>query len=371
MRQPASDAIVFPDMQATTTTPPIPFQPRLFAAPAARIPSLDGLRALSILLVLFGHLVGTRGFWFGEVTDPVRALAKFGVHVFFVISGYLITRILQSEWRKHGTIRVGKFYTRRALRILPVAIVYLSVVAVLAGLGLVPVNWGDFAHAATYTMNFVDAPSWAVGHLWSLSVEEQFYLLWPVTLVLLGWRRAGAACLVFALAAPLLRVGTKIVFGHAAWWAPTDADAIAVGCLLACAGERLGRSERYLRMLRSPIPLLSLAIPVAGIAVAHRQALSYGFMQLAHLSAALVIDRFVRYPGSFGGGILNTPILMRIGVLSYSLYIWQEIFLDRTSSLAVAQFPLNLVCALAAAVLSYRFVEQPFLAWRDRMERAR
>ncbi|MGJ5813777.1 acyltransferase family protein [Paludibaculum fermentans] len=357
-------------MQATTT-PLTPLKTRLFATAAARIPSLDGMRAMSILLVLFGHLVGTRGFWFTEVTDPVRALAKFGVHVFFVISGYLITRILQSEWRKRGSIRVGTFYRRRAFRILPVAIVYLSVVAMLAGLGIISMKWSDFAHAATYTMNFVDGPSWAVGHLWSLSVEEQFYIVWPVTLVLLGWRKAGAACLVFALAAPLLRVGTKVVSGHASWWAPTDADAIAVGCLLAWAGDRLGRSETYLRMLRSPIPLLSLAIPAAGIYLADRQALSYGFMQLAHLSVAVLIDRYVRYPESFGGGLLNSAILTRIGVLSYSLYIWQELFLDRTSTLAVARFPLNLVCAAGVAMVSYRFVEQPFLAWRDRFERSR
>ncbi|WP_228486251.1 acyltransferase family protein [Paludibaculum fermentans] len=357
-------------MQAATS-PTIPFRPRLLAVATARIPSLDGMRALSIMLVLFGHLVGTRGFWFSEVTEPVRALAKFGVHVFFVISGYLITRILQAEWRKHGSIRVGTFYRRRAFRILPVAIVYLSVVAVLAALGTIPMAWSDFVHAATYTMNFVDGPSWAVGHLWSLSVEEQFYILWPVILVLLGWRRAGAACLVFAVAAPLLRVGTKMAFGHGAWWAPTDADAIAVGCLLACVSERLGRWETYLRMLRSPIPLLLLVVPAAGIYLADRQALSFGLMQLAHLGVAVLIDRFVRYPGSFGGGLLNSAILMRIGVLSYSLYIWQELFLDRTSSLTVAQFPLNLVCTLCVAVISYQFVEQPFLAWRDRLERTR
>lgn len=323
------------------------------------------------MLVLFGHLVGTKGFWFAEVTDPVRALAKFGVHVFFIISGYLITRILQAEWRKHGSIRVGKFYRRRAFRILPVAIVYLSVVAVLAWLGTIPMNWRDFAHAATYTMNFVDAPSWAVGHLWSLSVEEQFYILWPVILVLLGWRKAGAACLVFVVAAPLLRVGTKTLFGHGAWWAPTDADAIAIGCLLACFSDRLGRSEIYLRMLKSPIPLLLMVVPVAGIYVAQRQAISFGLMQLAHVSTAVLIDRFVRYPGSLGGGMLNSAILVRIGVLSYSLYIWQELFLDRSSNLTVAQFPLNLLCAFCIAVISYRFVEQPFLAWRDRLERAR
>ncbi len=327
------------------------------------------MRAISILLVLFGHLVGTDRFWFTEVTEPVRALAKFGVHVFFVISGYLITRILMGEWHRTGSISIGRFYTRRAFRILPVAIAYLGVVAVLAWAGVVPMLWSDFLHAASYTMNFIDGPSWAVGHLWSLSVEEQFYILWPLALVVLRWHRAQMACLLFVIAAPALRIATKLHYGHAAWWAPTDADAIAIGCLLASLGPRLASWPGYLRLLRSPVPLLSLAIPAAGIALAEHQGLSYLLMQAAHLSVALLIDKYVRFPESLGGGLLNSTVLTHLGVLSYSLYIWQELFLDRTSTLAIARFPVNIICALCVAVVSYRFVEQPFLAWRERLQR--
>ncbi|MEO7329892.1 MAG: acyltransferase, partial [Minicystis sp.] len=161
--------------------PPAPVSPE--PAPAARrIPSLDGLRAISILVVLFGHMAGTRNFAFSFLDRlPTSELANFGVRVFFVISGFLITRLLFEEHARSGTVSLRGFYLRRTLRIFPAFYVFVAVVLVLDRLGKITLLPYDALTALTYTMNFhpTASRSWQVGHLWSLSVEEQFYLLWP------------------------------------------------------------------------------------------------------------------------------------------------------------------------------------------------
>jgi peptidoglycan/LPS O-acetylase OafA/YrhL len=152
-----------------------------------RIPTLDGFRAISIGLVALYHLFRTRGFPSPPVLAPwMRWLGELGVRVFFVISGYLITGLLLRELRATGKIAIGRFYFRRALRLFPAFYAFLLVVAVLEGAGVIALNPGDLRSAATYTMNYHANPSWWLIHCWSLSVEEQFYLVWPATLALLG-----------------------------------------------------------------------------------------------------------------------------------------------------------------------------------------
>ena len=137
-----------------------------------RIPSLDGLRAISILLVVFGHLArrlhGPQLFW--------ENYPLIGVRIFYVISGYLITHILIREQQRSGTIKLRDFYIRRAFRIFPAALVFLVIVIAFNWSGL---HWYHIAAAFLYLVNFDFTRPWFLGHLWSLSVEEQFYFLWP------------------------------------------------------------------------------------------------------------------------------------------------------------------------------------------------
>ena len=152
-----------------------------------RIPSLDGLRAISILLVVFGHLArrlhGPEFFW---QNYPV-----IGVRIFYVISGYLITQILLKERERSGTIRLKEFYIRRAFRIFPAAIVFLVIVTVFNWSWL---RWYHIAAAFLYLVNFDFTRPWIFGHLWSLGIEEHFYLLWPG--VLKRWSKHAVAILV-------------------------------------------------------------------------------------------------------------------------------------------------------------------------------
>src|SRR5438270_5547371 len=197
-----------------------------------RIPSLDGLRAISISLVVVGHWVELR-----YHSDVAGAFANLGVRIFFVISGYLITTLLLKEYGKTSTIQLGEFYVRRAYRILPAAILFMAPVFVIFRQQL---NWYHMAAAALYLANFDFAHPWFLGHLWSLSVEEQFYFLWPG--VLKRWHRHRVAILVgVAGFAPLYRVACHLLklHGRADETFPAVADVLAIGCLLAIFAARL------------------------------------------------------------------------------------------------------------------------------------
>src|ERR1700690_1965841 len=135
-----------------------------------RIPSLDGLRAISITLVVLSHLVK----WKHVSLQVLETYGALGVHIFFVLSGYLITSLLLGEYERTSTISLRDFYIRRAYRIFPAALVFLAVVIALYWRQM---HWYHAAAAVLYVANMDISRPWIFGHLWSLSIEEQFYLL--------------------------------------------------------------------------------------------------------------------------------------------------------------------------------------------------
>jgi peptidoglycan/LPS O-acetylase OafA/YrhL len=337
----------------------------------ARIPSLDGLRAVSILLVLLGHVGGTRGL--ARVNLGIGDYAHLGVVVFFVISGFLITGLLLSETASKGRVSLARFYARRTLRLFPACYVYLAVVSALWVAGVVRLTERDLWHAATYTSNFISKPSWELGHLWSLSVEEQFYLLWPCVFIALTPRRAvGAAAAVVALG-PVARV--------VAWFAgapykdlelfPLVADSLAIGCLLAMARHRLEAQPTYLQLFR---PVYSLGI-LALILVMNRYR-SYSPVwvlgtSVINIGIAILVHRSVYRSGDWVGRMFNWRPVVLVGTISYSLYLWQQLFLNRHSDLWINGFPQNLAFAIAAAIASYVLLEKPLLGLRHRLRVSR
>jgi peptidoglycan/LPS O-acetylase OafA/YrhL len=344
---------------------------------ARRIPSLDGIRAISILMVIYGHLCGTRYFpvsiaeygrWCGDV-------AHLGVLVFFVISGFLITSLLMSEREMTGAISLKRFYLRRIVRIFPAFYAFIAVMAIATWLGVVDLTSRDFAYALTYMVNFEPHRSLPVGHLWSLSVEEQFYVLWPLTLLVLRERRAMVVALAAILIGPLVRVAIREWIFHVDPQSlngmttsfPAMFDYLAAGCALALLRPWLLTRPWYLRLTDSS--WLLLAVPLVLLinrGGSHTVAILLG-SPVMNVCIALLIESSTRHASSLAGRFLNWKPVVFLGVLSYSLYLWQSPFFDHRSDAWIHAFPQNLMFAFLAALASYFLVERPFLRLRRRL----
>jgi peptidoglycan/LPS O-acetylase OafA/YrhL len=339
----------------------------------SRIPSLDGLRAISIGLVLVGHLAGTQNFPISESVGGIFALGELGVRVFFVISGFLITGLLLRELSGKQHINLPKFYFRRTFRIFPAYYFFILALVFLEAARLIALHPGDIWHALTYTSNYHADRSWNVGHTWSLGVEEQFYLLWPAVLLIAGARRGLWAAASLLVLCPLIRLSlwhffpeTQSGIGHRF---ETIADALAVGCVLAGARDWLHGRIAYRKILASKLFLL---VPVAVFCanlLHDRPRLHFLFgYTVMNVGVALCIDWCVtNYSGSIGR-FLNLRPLVFLGVMSYSIYLWQQLFLNRYSDSVFCQFPYNLILVAIASVASYYLIERPFLRLRPALE---
>jgi len=314
-----------------------------------RIPSLDGLRAISIAAVVVGHVakaLHSTAFW--------GAYGNTGVRIFFVISGYLITRLLLSEHERTSNISLRDFYIRRAYRILPAALVFI-------GAGVI-IDWHEMSwlHAAAAVFYFANCDyslPWIFGHLWSLSVEEQFYLLWPS--VLKRWYAHRIHILIgVMMCAPVLHVVLyyfKVPAGGEALF-PVVADNLAIGCLLAMLESRIPQIPGYVALAMTMAILL---IPFYPARTAPRTLFSVFILHPIFLaSIAGVILHVVRRPYF----LLNCWPVEWLGRISYSLYLWQEPFCPNPRFRPL----VAIVLAIATACISYYAVERPALNRRER-----
>jgi peptidoglycan/LPS O-acetylase OafA/YrhL len=337
-----------------------------------RIPSLDGCRAISILLVILSHLCHTPAF---RAFDPYAHLVfhfgPFGVKVFFVISGLVITTLLLSEERRNGAVSIKRFYIRRALRIWPVAYAYLFVVAVLAWKNVIRVAPHHFFYAGAFLMNHVQETNWFTGHFWSLAIEEQFYLVWPLIFLLTARRGRLTCCFLILFLAPLLRtlayLYEPVIYGAMQLSLLFVGDAIAMGCLLALLSKEL-ESSRILRRIINlrcffVVPLLSVIMYTA---LKWLPAFYFaGGDSIALICIAVTLWKVMHVRGAVFR-FLNSKAMVNIGVLSYSLYIWQQLFLNPTSTSPLNRLPLNLLLICAVSTFSYLWIEVPFLRLRPR-----
>jgi peptidoglycan/LPS O-acetylase OafA/YrhL len=320
-----------------------------------RIPSLDGLRAISITLVVLSHLVK----WKHISLDVLGGYGALGVHVFFVLSGYLITSLLLREYERRSTISLREFYIRRAYRIFPAAFVFLVVVIVLYWHEM---RWYHAAAALLYVANMDLARPWIFGHLWSLGIEEQFYLLWPF--VLKKWQRRKTAILVgVSIATPIFWTGLYAFRVHNGLVAslPAFADQLAIGCLLAIFAPRIPKIKGS---LAAAMVLLMIFIPWFPANNPLRSLfLLFVLSPLLNLSIAGLVLHVIQVPYR----ALNWAPVAWLGKISYSLYLWQELF---CSNAALHQGYVLILPALACACLSYYLVEQPMLRLREKRGRA-
>jgi peptidoglycan/LPS O-acetylase OafA/YrhL len=313
-----------------------------------RIPSLDGLRAISISLVIGGHLAN----W-GHAPGFLTQYANLGVRIFFVISGYLITTILLREHVRTGTISVRDFYIRRAYRIFPAAMCFLAVIFVFYWPRL---RGYEILATMFYLANFLPYRLWILGHLWSLSVEEQFYFLWPS--VLRRWYRHRTTILCAAiLVTPIAR--TMFFFfrvPHGGYGnLLTVGDTLATGCLLAVLGARVPTIPWQ---AATPMVFALVLVPLCHGDSRHLTILIlFVLSPVLHFSIAGILLHVVQHPYRF----LNLAPVVWLGNISYSLYLWQQVFLDPLSSLRY-----GVLWAVGLACVSYYLVEKPMLRLRDR-----
>lgn len=347
-----------------------------------RICSLDGLRALSISLVLGCHTFNAwsrastghdyTGFW-SNIFD-----GGLGVSVFFVISGFLITHLLLKELKKTGRIDLVNFYIRRTFRIWPAFFAYLGAVVVLRQLGIIPVGRRDLIAAALFVFNYVPhVGSWWVGHSWSLSVEEQFYLVWPALLLLVGRRRGiGLAAVLLVMAAGFRWIELRHLPWTSMWitrmWETTHTrmDGLMCGGLLALLAD----SRRFGAILTRCFDwrlhwVAAVYLCCQWVLLGHLLPLTTKMTIGSSIEAAaitLIVAWAISHPETIGGRFLNWGPLVHVGRISYSLYLWQQLFLVFLNRSWTGIFPLNLLCAFAMAEASHYLVEQPFLRLRER-----
>ncbi|HKC01471.1 MAG TPA: acyltransferase [Terriglobales bacterium] len=314
-----------------------------------RIPSLDGLRAISISMVVVGHIA-----YSGHAPRFLSQYANLGVRIFFVISGYLITTILLGEHSRTGTISLRDFYIRRAYRIFPAAMFFILMIVLLYWQSL---RWYDIGAALLYLVNFDPFRPWVIGHLWSLSVEEQFYFLWPSVLKKWYQHRMIILCAVI-LAAPIAR--TFLFFlkvGNGGYGnLLTVGDNLATGCLLAMLGPRM----REIPWKAAALMLVAmLLIPLYDADSRLRTVFMLFILSpILHFSIAGILLHVVQHPYR----LLNLPPMVWLGNISYSLYLWQQPFFDPSSSSRY-----GVLWAVGLACVSYYLIERPMLRARDRI----
>lgn len=306
------------------------------------------------------------------------SLGQFGVDIFFVLSGYLITSRLLAERSRSGTFSLRDFYTRRAFRILPAAIVYLATLcAVSQFVRLADVKLSDIASALFFFRNYqysVYPRGVYTTHFWSLGVEEHFYLLWPAILLWLGNRRS----LWFAIAAAIASATWRLTLyrhpllldGH---WFPsasaglsmirtdTRLDGLLLGGALALLLERPAVRQFILRKFTKEMPWLLALLIFINLLRTHLVPTFSTYLLLALMLAFTLVVGEGR-PHQW----LRSRALIWLGSISYSLYLWNQLFLlHPQGSPALGRFselPLSLLCVFAAASCSYYLIERPMIA---------
>lgn len=350
----------------------------------SRFPSLDGWRAVSILMVLGEHSIYTydcpprTSRVLGAIFD-----GSLGVRFFFVISGFLITYLLLKEHTETGSLNVKGFYARRALRILPVYFAFLAVVFALQLFTRFHQPKIAWLGNLTFTTNFLPL-SWTTAHLWSLAVEEQFYLLWPILLCFVGLQNTrrilGLLCVPIVLA-PICRAISHAGVSAASarplfqtYSSLNQFDALSIGCMAAVLFvryyDRLPRIfDRFGGIIcltgcvfvLIPQMLIKAFVAESFTATFAATFQSFGFVFLL-LQSAL-------WPKIYSP--LNWRIVRQIGVLSYSIYIWQMLFCTDPSVYGLPHvwflsFHGWWFAVLLVALCSYYLLERPLMALRSR-----
>lgn len=343
-------------------------------------PALDGLRGIAALMIVIYH------------TRVITLIGGFiAVDIFFVLSGFLITVLLLQEYDQTGRVRLRNFYARRILRLAPALLLLLTCLLIFVVVfqpTYLEIAFKETLAALFYVMNWVIAfqvitPMYLT-HTWSLSIEEQFYLLWPLVLVLLlrlRLPRLHTALLVAALA--LLSMGVRASLFSSPEWVmrvytglDTRADGLLIGCALAVVmssgimrdHHAAGRGMR--RITRITLPAATLFLAAVALMADGRAVITYAFLiPLVNLCVGLIILHLLLEPDSLPNRLLSWRPLAWVGRLSYGLYLWHfPIFIGLLAADHTPEevFLIGMPATFLAASLSYYLLERPVLRLKSR-----
>jgi len=337
----------------------------------SHLPALDGLRAVAVFTVVASHS-----------NLPLRIPGDLGVSAFFVLSGFLITRLLVRERERTGEVSIRRFYLRRTMRIFPAYYAFLLLSYALdARAGQL---WSNtlLANALTYTVNYFNAfnhhPSTSVAHAWSLAVEEQFYLLWPLAFVILATRGRRALVTGVGLAAlgavawrSWLFLGAHVDPSYVYNAFDTRLDNLGVGCLLALAVDydTVVATAGWVAK-RSWFPILTVALLLTSrLAMPESYHYSIGFTVDALLVAILIVQLLQLYRTRLWSW-LEWPTVRYLGAISYPIYLyhqWGASVGRRIAGDAHAfEFAAGVMATIVLASGSYYVIERPFLKLKAR-----
>jgi peptidoglycan/LPS O-acetylase OafA/YrhL len=333
-----------------------------------RIAVLDGWRGISILFVIGGHLIDQR--YRTDSSSLIESfmfhLAIWGVDIFFVISGYIITKLALREYDRVGSFSAKNFYLRRIFRIIPPFFLYLGTIALASEYSMIVQPYSGIVAAAAFVCNLpLTDCSGFVGHTWSLAYEEQFYIAFPALFALTCFcsRQAFAILLVCLISLPFLRYFLHL---EGAW---RVAAALTAKFSFICIGTVLAINEDKVRQLSNHsnanyisgavfsllIALLLLnAMPVATSIVHVMSSLNDVALPLG---IAWLVGITVHQSNLFTRVLTTRPLLL-IGTISYSLYLWQQLFTAHSSDYLVQSSLFSAPLMFVAATLSYFFVER-------------
>jgi peptidoglycan/LPS O-acetylase OafA/YrhL len=333
------------------------------------LPTLDGWRAVAIAAVMLWHATGIKA---------INRLADGGVTIFFGISGLLITSRLLEELRRAGRVSLRAFYVRRAFRILPPYYVYLAAMALLMALGQPVATRREFASCLVFLRNYLPEPPdhpqrIYTMHFWSLAIEEHFYLLWPGLLVALGPRRARWWAVGLGLAVAAWRcVDLRFhlfdrLIPHSLPGFRTDMrlDGLLWGAAAATWLEAPRARGWLARGLSTPVVLASMAL--FGLCMkGDFYYLRNGYaMLLMAVAVPMMLVGTTLNPDAPPGRLLELGAIRWVGRMSYSLYLWQQLFLVPEADKMLPGWgpwqsaPRNVTCVLGCAAASYYLVERP------------
>lgn len=323
-----------------------------------RVPALDGLRGLAILLVMLGH----------SPLPGVTAAGPVGVTVFFTLSGFLITTLLLEECASTGRVALSRFYARRALRLLPALLVFLvtmTVFALTSNLPLAP-SARDLVGTLFYVGNFttgMQGHDTVITHTWSLAVEEQFYIVWPLVLIaMLRW--GGRRPLMWlAMAGSMFAVVERLLLwdgGRGVWrvyfGTDTRMDGLLIGCL--AAAWMVGGAGRHNRQLLATLALVAAAALMFTTGVGEMLVVPTIVPWLTAVAILTLVQRADE-------GWIAHPALRLLGRRSYALYLWHfplwGVATARGWPWVIPTFLVVTLLTAAIVHLSWRCVELPFL----------